>query len=63
MRTCYLSCLVHLCLELVDLPVVAREAVGDGALEVVNGHKVREEGQDVLNLQQATCRQNTQVKY
>eukprot|EP00967_Tisochrysis_lutea_P110038 scaffold171684_cov21-Tisochrysis_lutea.AAC.1 len=29
--------------------------VTDGVFEVVNGHKIREEGKDVLNLQQALC--------
>lgn len=55
MRTSNLCCLIHLPLELLYLLVVSCEAVCNGRLEVVNGHKVREEGKNVLNLQQTAC--------
>ena len=40
----------HVLLQLVDVLGVLLEGVADGGLEVVDGDKVGEEGQDVLNL-------------
>lgn len=42
--------LVHVALQLPQLPVVALQAVGDGPPEVVDGGKVGEQRQDVLDL-------------
>ena len=40
----------HVLLQLVDVLGVLLEGVADGCLEVVDGDKVGEEGEDVLNL-------------
>eukprot|EP00191_Tetraselmis_sp_GSL018_P022180 CAMPEP_0177623774 /NCGR_PEP_ID=MMETSP0419_2-20121207/29095_1 /TAXON_ID=582737 /ORGANISM="Tetraselmis sp., Strain GSL018" /LENGTH=492 /DNA_ID=CAMNT_0019124375 /DNA_START=99 /DNA_END=1575 /DNA_ORIENTATION=- len=43
---------VHLVPEVVDLPIVLLERAAYGVLELVDPHKVREEGEDVFNLEQ-----------
>ncbi len=44
---------IHLCLQLLDLLVVLLQALADGLLEVIDLHKVWEERQDVLDVDQA----------
>ena len=46
--------IAHLSLQLLDLLVVLIQALTDGLLEVINLHKIWEERQDVLNVDQST---------
>eukprot|EP00963_Diacronema_lutheri_P007762 scaffold670_cov333-Pavlova_lutheri.AAC.25 len=46
---------VHLSLQLLDLQAVLLQSVADGPFQVVDENKIRKEGKDVLQLQQAVC--------
>ncbi len=45
----------HLFFEFLDVFAVVLERVADGVLEVVDGHEVGEEGQNVLDLYQVVA--------
>ena len=53
----------HVLLQLVDVLGVLLEGVADGCLEVVDGDKVGEEGEDVLNLDGRTLLQELHCQF